>query len=82
MVESDIRPFQENWVALVDADSGKPILDSHTGEPVRFVGTNPIDVPACSKCHSNSAANGKNIIYTSRKKPSGKAWDLLTGLPI
>ncbi len=59
LVESDVRPFQENWVALVDAESGKPVLDSHSGEPVRFVGTNPIDVPACSKCHANSAANGK-----------------------
>jgi len=68
MVESDIRPFQENWVALVDADSGKPILDSHTGEPVRFVGTNPIDVPACSKCHSNSAANGKKYNLYKQEK--------------
>ena len=68
LVESDIRPFQENWVALVDAEDGKPILDSHTGEPVRFVGTNPIDVPACSKCHANEAANGKKFNLYKQEK--------------
>ncbi len=58
LVESDIRPFQESWAALVDAETGKPVLDSHSGEPVRFVGTSPIDVPACSSCHANKSANG------------------------
>jgi len=58
LVESDIQPFQENWVSLVDADSGKPVLDSHSGKPVTFVGTNPVDVPNCANCHSNENANG------------------------
>ncbi len=59
LVESDIQPFQENWVSLVDADTGKPVLDSHTGKPITFIGTNPIDVPNCANCHSNENANGK-----------------------
>jgi len=59
LVESDIQPFQENWVSLVDADTGKPVLDSHSGKPITFVGTNPIDIPNCSNCHGNENANGK-----------------------
>ncbi len=59
LVESDIQPFQENWVSLVDADTGKPVLDSHSGKPITFVGTNPIDIPNCANCHSNENANGK-----------------------
>ncbi len=58
LVESDIQPFQENWVSLVDADTGKPVLDSHSGKPITFVGTNPIDIPNCSNCHANKTANG------------------------
>ena len=59
LVESDIQPFQENWVSLVDADTGKPVLDSHSGKPITFVGTNPIDIPNCANCHANENANGK-----------------------
>lgn len=83
LVESDVRPFQENWVALVDAESGKPVLDSHSGEPVRFVGTNPIDVPACSKCHANDAANGKKYNLYKQEKAFWKglgASDWIAGL--
>ncbi|MCP5415507.1 MAG: hypothetical protein H6965_00275 [Chromatiaceae bacterium] len=58
LVESDIQPFQEAWVSLVDADSGAPILDSHSEKPITFVGTNPIDVPNCANCHGNERANG------------------------
>ncbi|MCB1869756.1 MAG: hypothetical protein KDI43_14900 [Gammaproteobacteria bacterium] len=58
LVESDIQPFQEAWVSLVDADNGSPVLDSHTGKPITFVGTNPIDVPNCANCHGNDRANG------------------------
>ena len=68
MVESDVRPFQENFVALVDAESGKPIIDSHSGTPVRFIGTNPIDVPNCSSCHANEAANGKKYSLYKQEK--------------
>lgn len=59
LVESDIQPFQEAWVSLVDADNGKPVIDSHSGKPVTFVGTNPIDIPNCANCHANETANGK-----------------------
>ena len=45
-------------MSLVDADNGSPVLDSHTGKPITFVGTNPIDVPNCANCHGNDRANG------------------------
>jgi hypothetical protein len=83
LVESDVRPFQENWVGLVDADSGKPVIDSHSGEPIRFVGTNPIDVPACSKCHANSTANGEKFNLYKQEKAFWKgmgASDWIAGL--
>ncbi len=68
IVESDIQPFQEAWVALVDADTGKPVLDNHSGKPVKFVGTSPIDIPNCSNCHSNESANGtKYTLYKGEK---------------
>ena len=68
LVESDIQPFQQAWVELVDADSGEPIIDSHSGEPVKFVGTSPIDIPNCANCHSNENANGeKYTLYKSEK---------------
>ncbi len=66
IVESDIRPYQEAWVKLVDAKTGEPVLDSHTGKPVMFTGTNPIDVPNCANCHANENANGKK--YTLYKR--------------
>jgi hypothetical protein len=58
LTESDIQPYQEAWVSMVDAESGAPVIDSHSGKPVRFVGTNPIDIPNCANCHSNKTANG------------------------
>ncbi len=58
LTEADIQPYQEAWVSLLDADSGAPVIDSHSGKPIRFVGTNPIDVPNCANCHSNKTANG------------------------
>jgi len=58
LVETDIQPFQEAWVSLVEADTGAPVLDSHTGKPITFVGTNPIDIPNCPNCHGNEKANG------------------------
>ncbi len=59
IVESEIRPYQEAWVALVDANTGRPVIDKVTGRPAYFTGTNPIDVPNCSNCHSNQNANGE-----------------------
>ena len=68
LVESDISPFQMAKVDLVDADTGKPILDSHSGKPISFTGTNPIDVPNCANCHSNENANGKkHTLYKAEK---------------
>ena len=68
IVESDIRPYQEAWVALVDEKSGKPVIDSHSGKPVKFIGTNPIDVPNCANCHSNDNANGKKYTLYKQEK--------------
>jgi hypothetical protein len=59
LLETDITPFQQARVELVDADSGKPVIDSHSGKPIAFIGTNPIDVPNCPNCHANENANGK-----------------------
>lgn len=68
LVETDITPYQRARVELVDADSGKPIIDSRTGKPVAFIGTNPIDVPNCSNCHANENANGKeHTLYKAEK---------------
>lgn len=68
-VESDIQPFQEAWVAMEDADTGKPVLDSHSGKPITFVGTNPIDIPNCANCHSNETANGdKYTLYKQERE--------------
>jgi len=68
LVESDVQPFQEAWVSLVDADSGKPVLDSHSGKPITFVGTEPIDVPNCARCHSNKNANGDKFTLYKQEK--------------
>lgn len=59
LTEDEVQPYQEAWAALVDAETGKPVIDSHSGKPVKFIGTNPIDVPNCANCHSNKNANGK-----------------------
>jgi len=83
LVETDITPYQEARVALVDADSGKPVIDSHTGKPVAFVGTNPIDVPNCSNCHANENANGKKHTLYKQEKAFWKglgANDWIAGL--
>ena len=68
LVESEVSPYQMAKVDLVDADSGKPILDSHSGKPISFTGTNPIDVPNCANCHSNENSNGKKYtLYKAEK---------------
>jgi hypothetical protein len=55
--ESDVRPFQRAIVALVDAQTGAPVVDG-AGRPVRGFGVNAIDVPACDRCHASANANG------------------------
>ena len=68
MLESEIRPYQESWASLVDADTGEAIIDEVNGKPVKFIGTSPIDVPNCSNCHSNDNANGdKHTLYKGEK---------------
>ncbi len=63
--ESDIRPFQRAVVTLVDAVSGKPAL-GRDGKPIQGFGTNPIDVPACDRCHATANANG--TLFTKYKQ--------------
>ncbi len=55
--ETMFQPFQKSLVTLVDAKTRQPVLDS-SGQVVRFFGVNPIDVPNCTRCHSNERANG------------------------
>ncbi len=55
--EKDVQPYQLARVTMVDAKTGKAVIDS-TGKPVSYTGTNPIDVPNCYNCHSNKNANG------------------------
>ena len=61
LTEADIQPFQEAWVSLVDEKTGAPVIDSHSGKPITFVGTSPIDIPNCANCHSNKTANGEKF---------------------
>ena len=66
--EEIIRPYQKGIVSLAawqDAnDDGIPQpsevkiqIDPRSGMEVKFFGTNPIDVPACDKCHASKRAN-------------------------
>lgn len=55
--ETMFQPFQKSVVTLVDAKTRAPVIDS-SGQVVRFFGVNPIDVPNCTRCHSNERANG------------------------
>ena len=73
LVETDIQPYQQAWVAMVDAKTGKPVIDSHSGKPIQFVGDNPIDVPNCADCHSNENANGKTYTLYKQEKAFWKA---------
>ena len=56
VTEKNIQPYQISQVTLVDAETDEPVIDSR-GRIVRYRGTNPIDVPNCSNCHSNKNAN-------------------------
>ncbi|RMF77488.1 MAG: hypothetical protein D6739_12705, partial [Nitrospirae bacterium] len=50
ITESDFKPFQEQWVYMYNAETGKQVLQ-RDGTPVAFFGTGPIDAPQCEKCH-------------------------------
>ncbi len=66
--EEMFRPYQIPHVSLqkwddlndneeIEVNELTLIKQSH-GEPVSFTGTNPIDTPACTRCHSSYVANG------------------------
>jgi hypothetical protein len=59
--ETMFQPFQKSVVTLVDAKTREPVIDS-SGQVVRFFGVNPIDVPNCTRCHSNERANGNKYL--------------------
>ncbi len=48
--ETDVQPYQMARVRMIDAESGAPVINSK-GQPVSFVGTEPIDIPNCASCH-------------------------------
>lgn len=68
VTESDIVPYQRAKVTLakwadkngdgkVQRDELDPVLDLRTQKPASAIATNPIDVPACEKCHGGPLAN-------------------------
>jgi hypothetical protein len=74
--ETTVQPYQVAKVTLVDAENNKPILDSK-GKEVHFTGTNPIDVPNCSNCHSNGNVNGSHPEIFERVKAEIAYWKSL-----
>ena len=50
VTEKDFQPFQYSTVELHD-NSGKQIK-TKDGKVVSYFGTNPVDIPNCSSCHS------------------------------
>jgi len=66
--ETMVQPFMLSVVTMVDAETDEPVIDS-SGQPVRYFGVNPIDVPNCARCHSNERANGSN--YAKYKEEYG-----------
>jgi hypothetical protein len=71
--EQDVQPYQVARVTLVDAETGNPVLDS-AGKEVHFEGTNPIDVPNCSNCHSNENVNSAHPEIFARVKAETDYW--------
>lgn len=68
LVESDIKPFQEAWVTLMDEATDRPVIDKFSGRPVAFIGTNPIDIPNCANCHANKTANGEKFTLYEQER--------------
>jgi hypothetical protein len=71
--EQDVQPYQVARVTLVDAATNEPVLDSF-GKEVHFEGTNPIDVPNCSNCHSNENVNGSHPEVFTRVNAESEYW--------
>ena len=59
--ETMVQPYMRSVVTMVDAETETPVIDS-SGQPVRFFGVNPIDVPNCARCHANERANGTDHV--------------------
>jgi hypothetical protein len=74
--ETSVQPYQVAKVSLVDAVNGKPVLNS-LGKEVHFTGTNPIDVPNCSNCHSNGNVNGMHPEIFNRVRAETDYWKSL-----
>ncbi|MEK6776052.1 MAG: hypothetical protein AABY87_04095 [bacterium] len=51
--EDSIRPYVQMRARLVDYTTGSAVLDG--GKPVEGLGTAPIDIPNCERCHSLGA---------------------------
>jgi hypothetical protein len=73
--ETMVQPFMRSVVTMVDAETEEPIIDS-SGQPVRFFGVNPIDVPNCGRCHSNERANGEKYV---KYKEEYNFWKTIRG---
>lgn len=56
--ETYFQPYQVSRVTLHTAEDGEPGDPMEVdGEPVSFIGTNPVDIPNCVWCHSSERAN-------------------------
>ena len=73
--ETMVQPFMRSVVTMVDAETEEPVIDS-SGQPVRFFGVNPIDVPNCARCHANERANGTNYV---KYKEEYNFWKTIRG---
>jgi len=73
--ETMVQPFMRSVVTMVDAETEAPVIDS-SGQPVRFFGVNPIDVPNCARCHSNERANGSKYV---KYKEEYNFWKTIRG---
>nr|HQH71737.1 hypothetical protein [bacterium] len=76
--EEMFRPYQIARVSLKQwrdrNQDGKaqgpeltPVNHAH-GLPVSFIGTNPIDTPACTRCHSSYVANGEEFHFYKKER--------------
>ncbi len=69
--EEMFRPYQIARVALRKwndtnqdgraRENELTTVEHDNGQPVSFIGTNPVDTPACTRCHSSYVANGNRF---------------------
>ncbi len=56
--DTHFQPYQPSRITMHEAPDGEPgdpvMVD---GEPVSFIGTNPLDMPNCTWCHGTERAN-------------------------